>query len=179
MESLMHVLNKKNMNVYVYSRSAFDHLIARNFLEDSNVEGVKNTIFISILSSKALPHSVFHEPVFKEPHPNVLTVTFDDVIDEDGNAVFLNAWGQGVKDKGTPITEDQAAEIVDFVLNHRDKEYAFVHCAAGISRSGAVGSFIADVNGVDYDTFKRMNPQIHENRHVKNLLNKIYRETHG
>jgi predicted protein tyrosine phosphatase len=149
-----------------------------NGIDDSNVGFVTDSFFISILSSRAVPASNFHLPVFKGNHQNVLTLTFDDVIGDNNQAVYLT----GDPDKptmiqtGRAITEDQAEELVNFIEKHKHKKVAFVHCAAGISRSGAVGAFISDLAGNKYEDFKRANPQIHENRHVKNLMNRIVYE---
>lgn len=65
---------------------------------------------------------------------------------------------------------DQAKEVVAFAERHRDAGLTIVHCAAGVSRSGAVGSFLSDYYGLDYSEFKRINPQVIPNVYVSKLL---------
>ncbi len=45
-----------------------------------------------------------------------------------------------------------------------------VHCAAGVSRSGAVGLFVRDYFSLDYSEFKRQNPHIVPNLWVSKVL---------
>jgi hypothetical protein len=59
---------------------------------------------------------------------NVLNINFNDITN----------------DKDGAITSSQAKEIVDFFLRNEDKRVFYIHCGAGISRSGAVASFIYD-----------------------------------
>ena len=91
---------------------------------------------------------------------NLLVLYFDDV------------------DEGQPhaMTPEQAKQIVDFVSSE-DKRSIFVHCAAGISRSGAVGEvlnwyfnrFLEDNQG-DYRWFQIMHRDLVPNGHVQKLL---------
>jgi hypothetical protein len=69
--------------------------------------------------------------------------------------------------------ETHSQKIVDFVEKaHADLEpCGFVaHCSAGISRSGAVGTFACDYARLDYDVFMRQNPYIRANQHILNML---------
>jgi len=68
------------------------------------------------------------------------------------------------------MSMDQAKEVVAFAEKHKDASLIIVHCAAGVSRSGAVGSFLAEYYGVDWEEFKCMNPQISPNQYVLKLL---------
>lgn len=73
-------------------------------------------------------------PILNEreiPSDKLLRLRFSDVKDKtfyDG--CFLN-----------PISREQAHEIVDFVERNKEDNFA-VHCAAGISRSGAICLFL-------------------------------------
>lgn len=73
-----------------------------------------------------------------------------------------------------PMNEKQAEEIYQFIKSNKDKKRCFVHCSAGISRSGAVGEFIQDILGTEsYQDFKKRNPNITPNLHIKKLLNQL------
>ena len=77
---------------------------------------------------------------------------------------------------GKAMSIEQGTEIVDFIMKHLDKKQVFIHCAAGISRSGAIGAFINQITGGFYEEFTRHNPQVHENMYILGLLRKIYNE---
>jgi predicted protein tyrosine phosphatase len=71
------------------------------------------------------------------------------------------------------MNNEQAKQIIDFIEANKDKEICIVHCAAGISRSGAVGTFINDLYGEPYEVFRMINPYIHPNSHVLSTLRKM------
>lgn len=48
-------------------------------------------------------------------------------------------------------TKEEAASIVDFILQHKEKNFV-VNCAAGVSRSGAVAYFLHTHFGHEYVT---------------------------
>ncbi len=50
------------------------------------------------------------------------------------------------------------------------RDLLLVNCHAGVSRSGAISDFARTVAGVDYTVFKRLNPQIVPNVHVRRAL---------
>lgn len=60
---------------------------------------------------------------------SMLEVDFDDVLEDTYGYVTIN--------------EKQAEEIASFLTRHRGK-HIFVHCAAGISRSGAVAEVVLE-----------------------------------
>ena len=86
---------------------------------------------------------------------NVLNINFNDV---------------GENEEGS-FNELQAQEVLCFIEDNREKSQWFIHCSAGISRSGAIASYL-------YDWFKSrgdeviINPKYPEtpNYHVKGLL---------
>ena len=91
---------------------------------------------------------------------NLLVLYFDDVDEGQPNAM-------------TPL---QAKQIVDFV-RIEDPRPIFVHCTAGISRSGAVGEVLnwyfnryLENNEVEYRLFEQRHRDIVPNAHVRNLL---------
>ena len=66
-------------------------------------------------------------------------------------------------------------KILDFVNRNKDKTTFIIHCSAGISRSGAVASYIADKfhTEVDRCEFIRNNKQIQPNLYLLNRLHKL------
>lgn len=94
---------------------------------------------------------------------NVLNIEFADV-DNSGNMKWENA-----------LTREQAEIIVDFIeRNKNEKTYFFVHCSAGLSRSGGVHKFIIDTYDCDYDDYPST-----PNFYVSSLLKEVYREKYG
>lgn len=74
------------------------------------------------------------------------------------------------------FNEDIASDIVNFIktINTHTKDSTLViHCSAGISRSGAVGTFACDYYGLDYNNFIKSNPYIKANQYVLSLLRKV------
>jgi len=164
------------MEIYVLSRSKFDLLLKNHSITDETVETWPNSFFISILTTLPVPSGNFHKPFFNKTHSNVLTLTFDDVVTDTEQAVYLT----GDPDEptmiqtGKRITYEQGEELVNFIKENLNKKQAFIHCAAGISRSGAIGSFINDITGGTYEEFMKINPQVHENRIVLSMLKELY-----
>jgi predicted protein tyrosine phosphatase len=153
-----HYINKP-INVYIMGRDHFKSVMEMNNVTNDNVEE-KDIFFISINNT--------NEPEYK-PHfenkSNVLVQYFDD-LDED------------VEDKGLlfkAFTEEQGKELIAFIDKNKHKKQCILHCTAGISRSGAIGTFVSLYLGGDYDKFKRDNPYISPNAHVMSILNKLTR----
>jgi predicted protein tyrosine phosphatase len=48
-----------------------------------------------------------------------------------------------------------------------------LHCDAGVSRSGAVGTFIQRYLEIEEEGFKKLNPYIHPNHFVLNILMEV------
>lgn len=74
------------------------------------------------------------------------------------------------------FTEEHAKTTLGF-LNEmhslEEKFPLFIHCHAGISRSGAIGQFATNLFNLNVDKFKKMNPQIVPNQHIYKLLNDV------
>ena len=121
--------------------------------------------FISIIDSPAaLRFWNDDNSVFASHHlnnaENVLNLDFDDVSN-DG-------------DHCRALTDEQAEEIIAFILKHRGKDF-LVHCKAGFSRSAAIGQVIKDFfpeyeNNENYDgrnafVFSKLKNKMYEQFH--------------
>jgi len=149
------------MKVFITSKTAFDDLMKRKGITNENVESHKKTFFISINDSCGTD-----EIPYFENKENVKVLFFDDV-EKDLEVPII-----GTKEVlvAKAFTSVQAKELLEFIESHKDKESCIVHCAAGISRSGAVGTFVNDFYGGDWFEFKKQNPYIHPNGLVLRLL---------
>lgn len=156
----------KPIRVFIMGRDQFKRVMEMNDVTNDNVEK-KDIFFISINNN--------NEPNYK-PHfenkNNVLVQYFDDV---EFDIVYPR-----VGDPGNPIinkafTEEQGKELIAFVEKNTHKSQCILHCTAGVSRSGAVGTFVNFYLGGDYEVFKRDNPHISPNPHVISTLDKLTR----
>lgn len=128
----------------------------------SDAEFIKNTncCFISILECNNT------EQIYDTSIDNFLQVKMWDV-DETGLA----------KDgKYYDIPSDkELKKIVKFVNRHKDKDKFIVHCTAGISRSGAVATFIKNkfTDEIDVNMFNEDNKYILPNKYILRRLEEI------
>lgn len=83
--------------------------------------------------------------------------------------VFTDATPSSVSDDDLLFSAVHAQQILDFVASS-DSSPIFVHCAAGISRSGAVGEFLCRYFNLDSSAFHKQNPHIRPNPHVLSVL---------
>jgi predicted protein tyrosine phosphatase len=141
------------------------HVLSYNEMEQAMMHNrlPENAFVVSILEPGA-------EPIFEEETDWIITVVFHDI---DPAGLDLQP-GDDPKEYGfTIFDEAQAKQIATHVFKYLDapEEYVlYVHCRAGISRSGAVGTFTQRAAGLDYDAFKRQNRRIMPNAHVLSLL---------
>jgi len=148
------------MKVKILSKPEFNQVMGNNKIDDSNVDQIPAAL-ISINDT----HGNWSVSWFDRDHPNVLRLWFDDV--EHNNEVSPTN-----QDSCSAFSEDQAHQVIEFVKNNREKNF-IVHCSAGISRSGAVGTFINGYCGGNWDEFKGSNPHILPNPRVSRMLNEI------
>ena len=69
--------------------------------------------------------------------------------------------------------ESHAKKIIKFIKRvQEDKKDStlVIHCHAGISRSGATGTFACDYCGLDYNAFLKINPDLNPNAYVLSML---------
>jgi predicted protein tyrosine phosphatase len=127
------------MTVTVYPQFNF---YATTLFDDSNVENSLNNYFICINSSG----HIYSVPHFKQRHPNVLNMYFDDTdrdkLKVSGNIVYY----------ARVCTREQAKEIKCFVDTIPQDAEVHVYCAKGKSRSTAVGKFVEDYLNLPFKT---------------------------
>lgn len=144
-------------NVKVLSKVDFDDLMREMNFNLDNVES-EDCIFISIHSSDKVGNN--SEPYFSENRKNVLNMVFDDIESKDSNSDNIL------------FDDDMVDIILSFLENNDTVSKCVVHCLAGISRSGAVGTFLINYFGWDYSIFKKLNPDIKPNGLVMRKLNR-------
>lgn len=77
------------------------------------------------------------------------------------------------------FTDDQADQLIQFLERahaRAERECLYVNCVAGISRSGAISSFVCEAYKLDRQAFWRDNPQIQPNSLVLFLLRDRFAE---
>lgn len=138
-------MKNNNINyklVRAMSKQSFVNYCQQVGFNDNNIDD-KNVAIIEILDSSYSHYNLpyyngYNTAVFKNEHPNVLIQVFDDTEKES--------------DSVKVIENDQAQYIFDFINNNIDKKKFIVHCSAGISRSGAVATFIYEyLKFLNYD----------------------------
>ena len=111
-------------------------------------------------------HSFEKNPLCAIPveGPNILRLQFDDATENPNGDLILFDYAM-------------AEKIKDFIQTIDTEKELFVNCAAGISRSGAVGDVLNDYfnryrsfNALDDYYFRQFNRQICPNSLVKRLL---------
>lgn len=149
------------MKIIVLSKEEFKNILAMNGVNNDTVHTVfKDSFFISINNTDTTD-------VYLNETENVKVLHFDDCYyDEFANKV---------------MTDEQADELLNFIDAQiaGNKKTCVVHCEAGISRSGAVGTFICDYTESDWNEFIHTNPQIHPNIVILNKLKKAVLRKHN
>jgi predicted protein tyrosine phosphatase len=153
--------------IKVLARFLFWGILKKQGITDSNVENQDNTFYISINSTEGNDN----QPYFEKQHANVLTLYFDDCNEYKKHPIIGSSGGFYEQ---IPMSEEQALEVIKFVEKMDNNSNVYVHCTAGVSRSGAVGAFINDYFGRSWDKFKFDNPQVIPNSHISSLLKKMY-----
>lgn len=153
--------------VYALSYNAFNDMVRERDINDDNVKDW-NQAFIEVQGEEDIKNDelAFH---FKQNHPNVIRLTFDDV-DEDEEVIDLSGITKGLWVR--TISKEQATTLHEFI--HRNKEKNFlIHCHAGISRSGAIAQYVCEVKDIPLEIFQQMNPYTHPNRRVLTELRQL------
>ena len=158
------------MKVYVLSKANFDKLVLDRGITQDNIEDWFGSAFISINNCQFDDSLEDEKPTFTESKSNLLVTYFDDITEEKMNVGIIG--GEPREIRG--ISQAQAQEIYDFIVRNRDKSTFVVHCYAGVSRSAAVGEFIARVFNIGVAEYRKLNPVSHPNPRVTKLLNDIH-----
>jgi predicted protein tyrosine phosphatase len=152
------------MQIAISSKLQFDTFMKKRFIDDVIVNTLEDTFFISINDSCGTNEV----PYFKDSK-NVKVLFFDDVEVD----LHIPIVGTNEVKTAKAFTVEQAKELLQFIDTHKHKSLCMIHCAAGISRSGAVGTFLNDYLRQDWHEFKRQNPFIHPNPHVLRVLKSL------
>lgn len=136
---------------------------------------IQNDIFNQIKNNKVAVISIIDTdtPDLFSPdisNENVLTLHFDDITPK--TAIQFNT-DQDSDRKIQAMSFKQGSEIIKFINFIHSKKMnfeLFVHCSAGISRSGAVGLFANQYLNLNDSEFYINNPQILPNYWVENVL---------
>ena len=107
-------------------------------------------------------------PIFAADTDRIITLRFHDLDPE---------WPVDPERDPRPsyvfMNEDHARRIVDHVLRfhqHPESWACLVNCMAGVSRSGAVGTFVQRVAGIPAEQFLTQNTGLRPNPYVHKLL---------
>lgn len=109
-------------------------------------------------------------------HNNVLSLKFHDIVADERTIENFKRINGG---QYTLFNEDHAEQIIYFLTELEPTDNLLVHCFAGISRSGAIGTFAREMFNLDYSSFKQINPQICPNVHILKVLTEKYQEMFG
>lgn len=168
---------EKIKKVYVFSHREFDETMQKNGLTSNNVGERYDDAFISINSTDGVQADYFEKPqihYFDGKSDNVLNMEFDDIENDQLEHEGVLFYG---------ITKIQAKRIVDFIENHKGKNF-YIHCKAGKSRSQGVCRYILDMYGekfgYDEDRSTRMeNPCRTPNARVVRMLKREFYKQFG
>jgi predicted protein tyrosine phosphatase len=156
--------------VYALSWHSFCATMQHNKVDDSNIES-RTSAIIEIMGEQDLLGMPFY---FKEDHPNVIRLIFDDVL-EDLQVIKIAGYGGDTREYIPVVVmkEEQGRQIVKFVRTNEKAVNFIIHCAAGVSRSGAVAKFINEVFGGTDREFHFLNPYVKPNYVVLNMLRNL------
>ena len=144
------------MRIYVESRLYVEKMINRS------PDWLLGKWIISIFDKGSC------SPIFADRR-NILKLEFDDVTEKDTDPGLLH------------FNSDLAKQIIEFIkpIKADDKRPFYVHCAAGVSRSGAVGYMLNEwfnkyltLNRADNEAFVMNNSHILPNPEVVRILKK-------
>lgn len=108
------------------------------------------------------------------PKENKLTLQFNDIVYDGKQLESFNARFNANLIAFTSAQAQSIREFVDRVQEREESEILFVNCEAGISRSGGIGTWVANyIDSVDVQQFKDLNSHIKPNHLVLALLSRL------
>ena len=153
------------MIVRVMSKDHFDTVLPKMRIYNSNIGEHLDKAFISITDGDREDSHYFDMD-----SKNVLNLEFDDATDEENERRIKSGQTELVL-----FTRNQGEQIIEFLENNKSIETLYVHCLAGRSRSGAVGTFANDVYGAEtFYEFCNSNPTVSPNYYILALLRMIF-----
>jgi predicted protein tyrosine phosphatase len=163
------------MKILIFNKREFNRFMEFNGVTDENVES-KDMLIVSINNAANMGWWDANRDVksyFKRHHSNVKIMHFPDY----GENMALKCIEDG---DFSVFNQEKADSLYEFIKQNKDKSLAVLHCGAGVSRSGAVGTFIFDLYGkqtMTYDEFKNKNRRIQPNQYVLKLLTRsLYKD---
>lgn len=158
---------------YALSYQQFKASLDYAGITDDNVESKDKTALIEIMGEQNILSAPFY---FKKDHPNVIRLMFDDV-DESYKVFKLDGTDDIIDEREfrmlVPMNEEQGKLIVEFVKANQNVGNFIVHCAAGVSRSGAVAKFITEYFGGEDKDFYKLNPYTKPNQRILTILRNL------
>lgn len=142
------------MTISILSRHEMQDIIDYSYSSEADL--LSGHKIISIFSDEG--------PLFRSRHENLLELNFDDVTPSLGRHSFRL------------FESGQAEQVLNFLLATQPEEKLLVHCYAGISRSGAVGTFAGILRKMDISELHRRHPRISPNPWVLSLLLQAYQQ---
>lgn len=134
----------EELKIEVYPHSRFEEVCNNDGYNDGNVEKIEDWAFIDIIGTKeCLKYYLDEEDTvhwFKENHPNVLNLEFDDISGDE-----LEYKGHIFKG----LSKEQAQNAVDFIERNKDKNFR-ICCRAGMSRSRAFAEYVCRLGAHQY-----------------------------
>lgn len=149
------------MKVTCYSKKEFLILANDRHITDDTVEKL-NEFFICIEPSGG-PHL---SDYFLKPHPNVVSVNFDDVSED------IKKWGPDFQKwfEAKAMTKNHATILINFIKTIKPDSQVHVYCTKGFSRSKSVADFIRE----EYLNWEEQGPVYPDHPdayyHIKELL---------
>jgi len=152
------------MKILIVPQRQFDETMKKHNLNDGNIEEKTKLALISVVET----FEQGYQHWFKEDHVNVLNFDFDDIEKAELETATYTAKG---------FSFEQGKKLIKF-LESIDKEKCnllIVHCAAGISRSGAIGTYANEFLQLDNKEFLNNNKYIHPNGRTLRILHRLDR----
>lgn len=147
------------MKIHILNRNEFKKFVSTSYADFNSLEADDERCFISI-------HG-YDETMFFPSGKNFLNLFFDDLTDKE-LCYYPDC---------QLFDEGDAHLVIQFCNENKDKQELYIHCQAGVSRSGALGVCINDTWGDEsFQVFMNRNRRIAPNSYVSMIFNKVLRE---